>query len=85
MVTRLRHLHRTRMQKKAFDNCKAEIGFAENAMKLSEVKDYHIIKGWFKDSLINFPKNEKIAILRLDGDWYESTMTTLDMLFDSVS
>ncbi len=41
------------------------------------------IKGWFKDSLPSAPI-EKLAILRLDGDLYESTMTALVPLFDKV-
>ena len=42
------------------------------------------IKGWFKDSL---PKCaiEKLAILRLDGDLYESTMDVLQSLYDRVA
>jgi len=34
------------------------------------------LKGWFKDTLPNAPI-EKLAILRLDGDMYESTMDAL--------
>lgn len=45
----------------------------------------HIIKGWFNESL---PKHKEkigqISILRLDGDWYESTKTCLKNLFDNV-
>lgn len=43
-----------------------------------------IIKGWFKDTV---PKTniDKIAILRLDGDWYESTKICLEHLYDKVS
>ena len=42
------------------------------------------IVGWFKDTL---PKAriEKLAILRLDGDMYESTMDALTALYDKVS
>ncbi|MEO8385214.1 MAG: TylF/MycF/NovP-related O-methyltransferase [Betaproteobacteria bacterium] len=42
------------------------------------------LKGWFKDSLPVAPI-EKLAILRLDGDLYESTMTALVPLYDKVS
>jgi hypothetical protein len=35
--------------------------------------------------LSNIEINEKIAILRLDGDWYESTMTCLAHLYDKVN
>ena len=40
------------------------------------------VKGWFKDTVFNF--NNKIAILRLDGDWYDSTKVCLDNLYDKV-
>ena len=40
------------------------------------------VKGWFKDTVINFDKN--ICILRLDGDWYDSTMVCLENLYDKV-
>jgi O-methyltransferase len=42
------------------------------------------LKGWFKDTLKKAPI-EKLAILRLDGDLYESTMDSLIALYDKVS
>ena len=42
------------------------------------------LKGWFKDSLPIAPI-EQLAILRLDGDLYESTMTALVPLYDKVA
>lgn len=42
------------------------------------------IKGWFKDSLPNAPIN-KLAILRIDGDMYESTMDALIYLYPKLS
>jgi len=44
----------------------------------------HFVPGWFKDTLPNAPL-EKIAVLRLDGDMYESTMEALVSLYDKVS
>jgi O-methyltransferase len=41
------------------------------------------LSGWFKDSLPSSPI-EKIAILRLDGDLYESTTDALVALYDRV-
>jgi hypothetical protein len=40
------------------------------------------IKGWFNDTVPHF--NEKITILRLDGDWYESTKVCLEHLYKHV-
>ena len=45
---------------------------------------YEIHRGWFEETLLRFPRSTRIAVLRLDGDWYESTMTCLDNLFDCV-
>ena len=42
------------------------------------------LKGWFKDTLPVAPL-EKLAILRLDGDLYESTMDVLANLYAKVS
>ncbi len=45
----------------------------------------NIIKGWFDKTLLMYrEKIGPIAILRLDGDWYESTKTCLENLYDSV-
>lgn len=42
------------------------------------------LKGWFKDTLHKAPI-EKLAILRLDGDMYESTMDALNALYGKLS
>ena len=42
------------------------------------------LEGWFADTLPTAPI-EKLAILRLDGDLYTSTMTSLDSLYHKVS
>lgn len=44
---------------------------------------YH--KGWFQETLpLSHKKINKIAILRLDGDWYSSTKVCLEYLFKKV-
>ena len=43
-----------------------------------------LLKGWFKDTMPLVP-SDRIAILRLDGDLYESTIIPLMHLFDKVS
>ena len=40
----------------------------------------HFVKGWFKDTLHTVP-TEQIALLRLDGDLYESTIQALEPLY----
>ena len=42
------------------------------------------LKGWFKDTLPSAPI-ERLAILRLDGDYYESTWDSLHNLYDKLS
>ena len=42
------------------------------------------IKGWFRDTLPNVPANS-FAVLRLDGDMYESTWDALTNLFPKLS
>ncbi|WAP67418.1 class I SAM-dependent methyltransferase [Jiella pelagia] len=42
------------------------------------------LKGWFRDTLSDAP-TERIALLRMDGDLYESTMDTLMALYDRVA
>ena len=42
------------------------------------------VKGWFKDTMPNLDI-DKISILRLDGDMYESTIQVLESLYDKLS
>ena len=42
------------------------------------------LKGWFKDTLPTAPISE-LALIRLDGDLYESTIQALDALYDKLS
>ena len=39
-------------------------------------------KGWFEYTLKQFRPAKPIKILRLDGDWYDSTLTCLERLYD---
>ncbi|MBN1174128.1 MAG: glycosyltransferase [Micromonosporaceae bacterium] len=41
------------------------------------------LKGWFKDTLPAAPV-DRLAVLRMDGDMYESTMDALGALYDKV-
>jgi len=42
------------------------------------------LKGWFKDTLPTAPV-DRLCVLRLDGDLYESTLDALTALYDKVS
>ena len=65
------------------DNCKAEIDFAIKAMDQTGAS-YKCIKGWFSETLKDISFIGQISLLRLDGDWYESTMECLTALFPKV-
>lgn len=42
-------------------------------------------KGWFQDTILKASFDiDRIAILRLDADWYESTKVCLEYLYDKV-
>ena len=45
-------------------------------------ENIHFVKGKVEETLLNSVLPEKIAILRLDTDWYESTKAELDILWD---
>lgn len=68
-----------------FNNCKAEESYATDAMRLSGNANYHLIKGWFNDTLPELTIPEGISILRLDGDWYDSTMVCLKYLLPQMN
>jgi O-methyltransferase len=58
---------------------------AENFRKYGLLDDRVVfLKGWFKDTLPTAPI-QKLAMMRLDGDMYESTMDALKALYDKLS
>ena len=45
----------------------------------------HLVKGWFQDTLPEYREQVgDIAVLRIDGDWFESTKCCLENLYDNV-
>ncbi len=70
-------------------------GFSQLAVSQAEVEDafrrfdlldsqVRFLKGWFRDSLPSAPVS-RLAVLRMDGDLYESTMDILNALYHKVS
>ena len=53
---------------------------AQQAMERSGAVNVHLINGWFQETMPSFRPVSPIAILRLDGDWYDSTLTCLRYL-----
>lgn len=60
---------------------RVQANFAKYGLLDDQVR---FLKGWFKDTLPAAPI-ERIALLRLDGDLYESTMDVLNNLYWKVS
>jgi len=58
---------------------------AAAAMKLSGATSFSLVKGWFDQTVPGFAPPCEIAILRLDGDWYESTRVCLENLYPHVA
>nr|WP_281722828.1 TylF/MycF/NovP-related O-methyltransferase [Nitrosomonas nitrosa] len=69
--------------------------YAQLAVSLNEVKDnfrayglldeqVKFLKGWFKETLPTAPI-DRLALMRLDGDMYESTMDALTNLYPKLS
>lgn len=66
----------------------ADISDARKSMEMAldnDLSKVKLIKGWFAETVPENEIDEPIALLRLDGDWYESTMTCLDILFPKVA
>lgn len=58
---------------------------ARAAMKLSGAPSFALVKGWFNETLPSFVPPCEIAILRLDGDFYDSTRVCLEYLYPHVA
>jgi O-methyltransferase len=78
-VDRGDHLHTIRALAVSLDSVRGN--FARYGMLDDQVV---FLEGWFRETLPAAPI-AKLAILRLDGDMYESTMDALSALYDKVS
>ena len=59
-----------------YDNCSADEAYARGLFEGSGL-DVEFHRGWFDDTIPKYQPERPIAVLRLDGDWYNSTMTCL--------
>jgi hypothetical protein len=68
-----------------YDNFEASLEEVKGNFKKFDLLDDQVqfLKGWFKDTLPSAPF-QKLAIVRLDGDYYESTMDGLNNLYDRI-
>jgi O-methyltransferase len=66
------------------ENCLATESDFRSAMSLSGAR-LRVERGWFEDTVPRYAVEQRpIALLRLDGDWYDSTMICLEQLFPFV-
>jgi hypothetical protein len=58
----------------------------EDGLNFFGLNDNQIVflEGWFKDTLVNLP-DRPIALARLDGDYYESTMDAIETIYPKLS
>lgn len=73
MTTEFKHLAASRED--------VEANFARFGLLDEQVR---FLQGWFKDTLPVAPV-ERLSVMRLDGDYYESTMDALTNLYDKLS
>ncbi len=67
-----------------YDNCTAPEHVAVEAMGLSCAQKVQSIRGWFSQTVSRTCHPAGIALLRLDADWYESTLHCLRAMFPQV-
>lgn len=71
-------------QEKTETNCTASLEEVEAV--LDGLVGWELVPGWFEDTTRELAKRlDEIALLRLDGDWYDSTLTCLEHLVPLVS
>ncbi len=73
-----------------YDNCAASLELVQQNFATLGIAEQNIQfhKGWFDQTIPHFAQNNsdsKISLLRLDGDWYESTKVCLENLYPLVS
>lgn len=68
------------------NNCTADYDNFINLVHSQNIpkEQIHVYKGWFEDRMPDYP-GRPISVLRLDGDWYESTLTCLNALYKFVA
>lgn len=58
------------------NNCSADERYARELFEGTGY-DVEFHRGWFEDTIPKYQPERPISVLRLDGDWYDSTMTCL--------
>lgn len=78
--------HHGAIMKQSYNHFAASLEAVQGNFRAYGLLDSNVrfLKGWFKDTLSAAPI-EQLAIMRLDGDYYESTMDSLTALYDKLS
>jgi hypothetical protein len=71
---------------KAYDRFAASLEAVQANFEAFSLRDEQVkfLKGWFKDTLPSAPI-QQLAVMRLDGDYYASTLDALTALYDKLS
>src|SRR5579864_4325563 len=78
--------HNTPLVRKVYKNFAVDLETVKSNFVSYGLLDDSVqfLKGWFKDTLPTAPI-ERLAVMRLDGDYYESTADALAGLYDKLS
>ncbi len=78
--------HNGSLMTKVYDHFAVDLEAVRSNFRAYGLLDDQVrfLKGWFKDTLPNAPISS-LAIMRLDGDYYESTTDALTNLYDKLS
>lgn len=71
-------------QRTTRDNCRATADEARESMRFAGITSYQVLEGWFHETLPTLTDVREIALLRIDADWYDSTLCCLENLWDRV-
>ena len=79
-------VHGGRVMKRVYNNFSVSIEEVQRNFRAYGLLDDQVrfLKGWFKDTLPEAPM-QALSIIRLDGDYYESTWDALTSLYDKLS
>lgn len=68
------------------DRLKISYEFVMGVFQKYDLLDNQVrfLKGWFSDTLPNAPI-QALAVMRLDGDWYDSTKLSLEILYPKLA
>src|SRR5579871_466208 len=78
--------HNGSLMTKVYDHFAVDLEAVKSNFRAYGMLDDQVrfLKGWFKDTLPTAPVST-LAIMRLDGDYYESTIDALTSLYDKLS